>query len=128
MEKLTKREIGAAVTGLARARGLQTRDLATALDVAESSVSRMLRGKQQILPNRLRILADTFEVSVDKIFSIAQFLSPTWKADEFPAHQAQVKDRAQLLSEVLAERIDKLEEDLRMISKGLESGESRAAS
>ena len=128
MEKLTKREIGAAVTGLARARGLQMGDLASALDVAESSISRMLRGKQQILPNRLRILADTFEVSVDKIFSIAQALSPTWKTDELPAHKAQVQDRSQLLSEVLAERIEKLEEDLQKISKELESGESRAAS
>ena len=128
MDKLRKREIGAAITGLARARGLRTRDLATALDVTDSSVGRMLRGKQQILPDRLRILADRFDVSVDRIFWLAQELSPEWTSDTHPDENAPGGDRAQQLSALLVDRVSKLEGEIQELKYMLAAGDSKAAS
>lgn len=69
MQTITQKEIGRRISDLRRKKGLSQNSLAQILNLSRSSVTQIEHGKRNINVFELKIISDTFTVSIDKLLS-----------------------------------------------------------
>jgi transcriptional regulator with XRE-family HTH domain len=82
MLKLRGVEVGAAIAALMSTRDISQSDMAEALGVTPSSVSRILSGKQSANSTQLATIADRLDVEAGLLYRIARLVQPGWRPED----------------------------------------------